>query len=483
VENDDDDEKRICHQCVGDHYLSGVIAKDGVVGQCSYCNDREMACITVEELADHIEGAFERHYQRTSDQPDMYESMMMRDKESNYDWDRHGEPVIDIIAEAAALDEEPAQDVLDILSERFGDWEAAQMGDECEFDPDSRYERKRASSSEIAAEWYVLERSLKLEARYFNPQAEWLMKRLFDGLGHLVTDDGCSVVVEAGPGKDIKAFNRARAFHNRKDLEEALIRPDLHLGPPPTNLAKAGRMNAHGIAVFYGADDRDVALAEVRPPVGSKALVGEFELLRTVRLLDVAALEAVYFEGSVFDPAYAEQRSLARFMGTLSDRMTMPVMPDDEKTEYLITQMIADYLARRPLPALDGILFKSVQRPGDKRNVVLFHHASRVEPIEVPEGSEITIYQSQATDDGPEPDYSVLESLPPAPQEENLRQKSIAAGLGSRPSLLRFDPDADVREVYLRMNRETLLVRHVKGVAFETVDFPVRQHRMAKLDL
>jgi hypothetical protein len=38
-------------------------------------------------------------------------------------------------------------------------------------------------------------------------------------------------------------------------------------------------MNAQGIAVFYGATDASVALAETRPPVGSKVLVGAFEII------------------------------------------------------------------------------------------------------------------------------------------------------------------------------------------------------------
>jgi hypothetical protein len=476
--------KRICYQCVGDNYLSGLMAKEGVVGQCLYCRDDEEACISLEELADHVEGAFARHYQRTADQPDMYQYMMLRDKESNYNWDRHGEPVIDVIGQAVGCEEEVAQDVLDILSDRHGDWDSAMMGEECEFDPDSYYEWKRASSGEIAAEWYGLERSLKLHSRYFNPQAESLMKRLFDGLEQLVTHDGRSVIVEVGPDKEIRTFNRARAFHHAHELDEAMIRPDLHLGPPPAMQAKAGRMNAHGIAVFYGADDRDVALAEVRPPVGSRALVGEFEVLRTVKLLDVSALEAVYFQGSVFDPAYAEQRSLARFMGKLSDRITIPVMPDDEPTEYLITQMIADYVARRPVPGLDGILFKSVQKPGNNRNVVLFHHASKVEAIEIPEDAELSVHQFQSYDEGPEPDYTVFEEVSNAAKAAAAEPEPVRDGiLAFRPETIWFDADADEREPYLRVNKNTLVVRHVTGVAFDTADFSVRRHRSEKQDL
>jgi hypothetical protein len=160
----------------------------------------------------------------------------------------------------------------------------------------------------------------------------------------------------------------------------------------------------------------------------------------------------------------------------------MPVMPDDEPTEYLITQMIADYLARRPGAALDGILFKSVQQPGDQRNVVLFHHASRVEEIEVPADAEVSVHQFQSTEDGPEPDYTVWEEVPPA--TEPLDDKPVEDDwFGIRPHEMRLDPDADGREPFLKVNKETLVVRHVKGVTFDTEDYSVRRHRTEKHDL
>ena len=43
--------------------------------------------------------------------------------------------------------------------------------------------------------------------------------------------------------------------------------------------------------------------------------------------------------------------------------------------------------------------------------------------------------------------------------------------LGIRPHELRFDPDADEREPFLRVNKETLVVRHVKGVTLDTEDY------------
>jgi RES domain len=66
-------------------------------------------------------------------------------------------------------------------------------------------------------------------------------------------------------------------------------------------------MNAGGIAVFYGANEPNVAIAEVRPPVGSKVAVARFEIIRPLRLLDLTALAAVSERGSVFDPEFGRR--------------------------------------------------------------------------------------------------------------------------------------------------------------------------------
>jgi len=477
----DEDQKMICQPCVGEAYLNALIEKEGRTATCSYCAGEDEPCITIQELADYMEGAFERHYFRTSDQPDMYESMMLRDKESTYDFERHGEPVLYAFQEAASIDEEPAQDVLDILEERHSDFDSTAMGEECEFDADSSYEWRTPEDHEFAFEWQAIERSLKSETRYFNQDAEIFLARLFANLDGQITSDNQPVIVTAGPETLHTSFFRARVFHKSGELDEAMMRPDLHMGPPPGSLARAGRMNANGIAMFYAASDKAVALAEVRPPVGSRALIGEFQLTRQVRLLDVSALQSLYVEGSIFDPGYVEQLSLAKFLARLSDRITMPVMPDDEPTEYLITQMIADYLARKPAPGIDGILFKSVQCPGEHRNVVLFHHASRVEPLDLPGGTELTCNQYSSTEDGPEPDYRVWEEIPPT---EGQKEDAPADPFGPRGffDLPRYDPDEDVREMTLRVLTDALTAHHVSGVTFTTDDFEVSRHRIEKRD-
>jgi hypothetical protein len=160
-------------------------------------------------------------------------------------------------------------------------------------------------------------------------------------------------------------------------------------------------MNAAGISVFYGATSPIVAIAEVRPPVGSRVLVARFDVIKPLTLLDLEALELIADpQGSRFDPNHVRELELAAFLRGLSDRITRPVMPHDEPREYLPTQAIADFLANLSDPCLDGIIYPSSQVPrrlpalrraalladglGNAsigRNVVLFHKSARVEAL------------------------------------------------------------------------------------------------------
>lgn len=477
------DEIRICRNCVGESFLKKKITQAGEISECAYCDDTEEPCIAVEELADMIEGAFERHYARTSDQPDVYEAMLLRDRETEYDWERHGEPVFEAIEAAASIETQVAEDILEILADRHSDFEMAAMGEECEFSPYSYYDWKSAEDHAFAFKFAEIERSLKGQTRFFNKDAEDIFERLFRNIDTLVTADGTPVVSAAGPEADLNTFFRARVFHNSKDLMNALARPHESLGPPPSAIARAGRMNAYGISVFYGAMNPEVALAEVRPPVGSEAVIAEFEVIRPIRLLDVEALHSVFVDGSVFNPDFLDQLSMAKFLARLAKRVTTPVMPDDEPAEYLLTQMIADFLSQRAAPGIDGILFSSVQCPGVAKNVVLFHSASRVAAVPLPAGTEVSANVSLSFDDDDTPDYSVWEVLPKPLSETTATAPPPAYKFDFlAPPIDYAGEDPDIRDSTLRVKLDTITVRHIKGVTFDSKSFKVHRRRIENHD-
>ena len=490
---DDEDEladKRICHACVSETYLAAEVKASGDAGVCAYCGETNPS-LTIEELADRIDTAFANHYTRTATEPDSLQERMQADRESSYIWDREGSPAHEAIQEAAGLDEEPASDVLEILQNRHGDFDSAAMGEESDFDADAYYAEKGPNDQAWHAEWNNFEHSLKSEARFFSRAAAEHLVAVFGGVDQLKTHDGRPLVVSAGPQTSIDHLYRARVFQSRSQLEDAIARPDLHVGSPPARAARAGRMNAQGIAVFYGATDALVAIAEVRPPVGSQVVVARFTVGRPLRLLDLTALEDVHESGSIFDPTFKRRLERASFLRTLGGRMARPVMPEDEAFEYLATQAVADFLATMNGPRLDGIVFPSAQTT-EGRNAVLFHHAARVEKLNLPPGTTINASTGDWTKDGWETGYSVYETAPAGPALQPTHpiktgdefSSILLADLPDLPS----GPDrppwkADFRKPALLVDIQSVTVHDVNAVEVITTPHSVNRFRSEPREL
>jgi hypothetical protein len=451
--------KRICATCTKDKFLKHEIRSKGKKGRCSYCKSA-VTTMRIEDFANYIDIAFEDHYERTSEDPYPYD-------------ERRGEQVSFVIQEAAQIDEPPAEDVRAVLEEhhaprRYKD----SLIDENPFSSEAHYQSKGVRISEYLEEWELFRKSILTEARLFNSGAEAILARIFEGLEGHVTASGNQVIVNAGPGHGIRELYRARAFQSDEKLEAAIMRPDAELGPPPPAHAAAGRMNSRGIGVFYGATHPSVALAEIRPPVGSRVLVGRFEIIRPLRLLDLDSMRSIQAKGSIFERSYVRALEKTAFLDTMRTRITRPVMPDDESSEYLVTQAIADYLATRTNPALDGIIYPSAQQKGKtKRNVVLFHKSARVESIALPKHTKLSAHVREYDEDGESPDYVVFVSKP----RVEGKVPPLAATLHDF-----WDPprrgDYDARDPALRLDIASLKVRHVESVKFSTHEFPVRRN-------
>ncbi|WP_262030755.1 RES family NAD+ phosphorylase [Microvirga sp. Mcv34] len=452
--------KRICFDCVGETYLEDLIANQGTHGQCDYCCQPGQT-FSIAEMADRIETAFEQHYERTSEHPSDLEWMMQKDKELNYEWEREGFPTVYAISGAALIGEQPARDIQAVLADRYADWESMKIGDETEFDAGACYAEKGPNPREWQAQWFLFEEKLKTETRFFSRDAAATLEVIFKDISHLQTRDGRHVVVDAGPGTQHSAFYRARSFEADSDLQDALVYPEQRLGTPPSQRARDGRMNARGIAVFYGASDPTAAIAEVRPPVGSKVLVGQFEVIAPLRLLDLRALDRIRLSGSIFDPDYVRQLERVAFLAILGKRITVPVMPSDEPFEYLATQAVADFLATEADPPLDGIIYPSVQAGEDQYNVVLFHKAARVQPADTSKGAKISAQLYTTTEDGVEPDYTIIEELPEPIQASDSAKHQEGS---STPAA----DDTDLRNSTLRLQSDSLTVHHVKRVSIDT---------------
>ena len=108
--------------------------------------------------------------------------------------------------------------------------------------------------------------------------------------------------------------------------------------------------------------------------------------------------------------------------------------------------------------------------------MVLFHKASRVEGLAIPEGTEISAQLTSSTEEGDYPSYSVLEKVPSVDSSSSNNEDCdlffIPAGLEA------FKPEEyDAREVTLRLDLSSLEVHHVTGLLVETDSHKVSRHR------
>jgi hypothetical protein len=460
-------ERRICSSCIGDGYLKEKVRREGVTATCDYCNI-EGPTISIGDFADLTHVVFDSFFERTANEPEGVDAIAHNDPEGGYSWEREGDPASELIQEFAGVDDEPANDTRMVLEERhnsFDDW-----NEEQEYGEEACYTDKAIFAERFHSRWVEFERSLRTEARLFNKAARELFEEIFSGITQHVTRTGAPIVLAAGPGTTITEFFRARVFHPGRPVMDAVMHPDRSIGPPPLSDATPGRMNARGISVFYGATAPNVALAEVRPPVGSRVVIAKFQILRPLKLLAIKQLESIYADGSMFDPDHLGRVEHAKFLGRISYLMSAPVMPSDDGFDYIVTQAIAEYLANEAGADLDGLLFPSVQTGDNSLNVVLFHKASRVQE-RIPLG-KIEAHGDAMGPDGLEEEYYVQETIDPDAKEPKKSAKW-------RDRFIRPE-DRDERPDALAVSTLTLHVHEVKAVSFSTIDYKVSWHTVER---
>lgn len=372
---------RICGDCADESFLRARVGKIGKVSVCDFCSCLEKT-ISLKSLATLVKKALQEHYTLADDRLDETEQAIDPETGSVVAREPSGAPITEVIACITGVELDVAERIRSILECLFESKLRFGILGRKPFRGGTRYVEHVFGSYEFDVVWNDFKKDIKERSRFFNESAADDLRAVF-GLNKRTTSFQQSLkTVVAKPGDELGSYYRARVLRSTDDVEDLLKNPENELGPPPTEKAAAGRMNALGIPVFYGALEIKTALAEIRPPVGSVVLLGRFKLQREVCLLDLEQMKGFRPRGSVFDPSFAEQREWARFLIRFEDEITRPVQPGDEAFSYLPTQAIADFLANLKEVSLDGIVFKSAQNDGG-RNIALFNKSARVKkPLE-----------------------------------------------------------------------------------------------------
>lgn len=441
---------RICADCLKDEALKAAVDRaTETPADCDYCGSNQPT-LYIQNIALACDYVLKNMYRVTS----LDESVWL------YERTPVGEPLANILERLVGACDDVIHDLELALLEHWRDDELGEgiYGDDPWFAEGSEYE------TEYSAGWSEMEESLRYEARLLNPRASELLEKVFGPVLDDRTNSGEPVVIEMSPTSELSTLFRARVFQSDSALEKALAHPERFLGPPPEGLGAAGRMNARGVSVFYGATDQETALGEVRPPVGSKITIATFAALRPLRLLDLEKLSAVAERPytSLFASGAIDKANRHSFLRKLTQSMVMPVMPESQDNGYLTTQAISDFLATHPKLNLDGIMFRSSQGASGTQhgmNVILFRKASTVLNAETDytTTTRVTLWEE---------DESGTRFCP------KMRTQHAATPYRRPYEHYLWTP----QEPTLRLDRNSIEVLEIRGVSFTAVSHSVSNH-------
>jgi hypothetical protein len=128
--------------------------------------------------------------------------------------------------------------------------------------------------------------------------------------------------------------------------------------------AVEGRANPKGIPYLYLSKKRETALSEVRRWLGSLISVGQFKIIRQLRIVDFFSTEQrhlIFIE----EPSPKERENAV--WTDIDKAFSRPVNPSDKIAEYIPTQIIAE---RFKMEGFDGIAYRSAYT--NDYNVMLF---------------------------------------------------------------------------------------------------------------
>jgi len=159
---------------------------------------------------------------------------------------------------------------------------------------------------------------------------------------------------------------------------------------PVPGEAKEGRANPKGIPYLYVATQKETALSEVRPWVGSSISLAQVKILRDVVVIDCSMKHPS--ESFYLDKPDPEKKESAVW-SDIDRAFSEPVTPSDGVADYVPTQIIAEVFRTN---GFDGIAYRS--RFGKKGfNVALFDLAiAEVINCSLYEAKDLSFYFEQS---------------------------------------------------------------------------------------
>jgi len=327
-----------CENCFSDQFLKKYIKEKEEIGDCDFCNSKNVYCIPPTELAG-LFGPVVSLYSPVED------FMPMEDLKQ---WD--GEFIWDKLQEDWDIFELDYDNQRDLMHEMFpyDPSEGVPLFLDSPVESEDEYWGTEDEPSDKLAEmWKAFCDELIYENRFF-PKKDIDRDRIVDILSFLS--------LQLKPGS---LFFRARKSDTNKKFGPS------KMGKPPAEKTKDGRANPKGIPYLYLASDADTAISEIRPTIKEHITVGKFILAKAIYVIDLRdpKIDSPFRYSDDLDYVI----KYLTFMRKLGWELSKAVHPKSAEIEYIPLQYLCELIKSQ---GYDGVIYKSSM--GNGYNLTVF---------------------------------------------------------------------------------------------------------------
>ncbi|AZL86665.1 RES domain-containing protein [Aliivibrio salmonicida] len=178
-----------------------------------------------------------------------------------------------------------------------------------------------------------------------------------------------SSVVRAQNGYDLQPYYQKDPETGEDIHVDDIERPYQYKRMKPLeNSASEGRANPKGIPCLYVATDKETAMSEVRPWLGSVMSVGLFKITRDLRIIVFATdKEESIHNHSFYFSEPSDEEIIKSVWFHIDNAFSKPTKTSDLKSDYAPTQIISEFIKSK---GYDGIAYRSSL--GGGHNIALF---------------------------------------------------------------------------------------------------------------
>ncbi len=342
-------ENYVCRDCIGNKSLQEYIKNNGHMGICYYCHKRRKV-ITIEELLKPIMSGIRFEYDEAVN------CLGYQDGEYvGKTYDTHDLIHDEIIDELMIDNESILSDLVNTIDDII--W--------CKTNP--------YSEKEYETEFYSWQSFCKLVKNH--------KRYMFYKSNNIINPYDLSNPVNILDiiGEHIQGINlikripiNERIYRGRMHRNNECLNSFQDFAPPPNNKAKANRMSAEGIPLFYAAFDNETVLAEIGGNL-DRVTIANFTPQRNLTVINLSKLKTLKLP-SIFDESNRHKRSAITFLKLFEEEISRKI-DDSPAIEYVPTQIVTEYFRyvfeSKKYGQIDGIIYNSSQIE-DKKCIVLF---------------------------------------------------------------------------------------------------------------